>query len=260
MVYVRDWLQLSPALDEFIEITGIQKRSAKITLCDLLADRKIGVQATVAADMFDSVRTVADQNIEIPSHLKPKDFDWKASRPLNLWSIGPRPWRAEERHAFARRLRQITRLELRAIDVIGWAKKLSKQGEPTAERMLESTTDKMSTTAEKMAEPTAEKMPESTTDKVPTTAEKMAEPTAEKMPETTTEKIVWRQQSEIEYENRLNTFPSGSYPTRQEDEKWGRDKGIDRDRIRGFREKFIPATHRKGGAPKKQTRTEPGQK
>ena len=75
-----------------------------------------------------------------------------------------------------------------------------------------------------------------------------------------TDSSIWRQQTEEEYQNRLNTYSAGCYPTREEDEKWGKEKGYSRARVRELRNHFIPEAIRKGGAPKKNVNAEPGQK
>jgi hypothetical protein len=196
------------ALGEFTKVSGIKAAAAKKFLCNLLADRKIQVRAMIAADMFDGVRTVVDQNIEVPSHLKPNDFDWKASRPLSPWSIGPRWWIADERYAFARRLRLITQLDLRAIDIAEWAEKFSKKT-------------------------------------------KLGD---------TNNRNVLRSQNEKKYKERLSAFTPGRYPTRHEDEEWGRQHHVSRERVRELRRQLLPEEIQKGGAPKKVPKSKLGQK
>jgi len=75
-----------------------------------------------------------------------------------------------------------------------------------------------------------------------------------------TDKHVWHKDTEDEYKLRLSSFSPDRFPTRDEDEKWARDKRIGRNSVRELREKYIPEAYRKGGAPKRHPDAKPGQK
>jgi hypothetical protein len=71
--------------------------------------------------------------------------------------------------------------------------------------------------------------------------------------DTATAKSVFREDVETEYKGRIEAFNRDEhrYPSRDEDQKWGKGKKVGRDRIRQLREKYLPLNVRRGGAPKK---------
>jgi len=90
MAYVREWERLADALQRVVA-TGLREGEAKSDICNAIADRKIEVRFLVSKEegglgleqVDGTVRN--GREVDIPSHLKPKDFDWKRSRPLQPW-------------------------------------------------------------------------------------------------------------------------------------------------------------------------------
>jgi hypothetical protein len=83
VAYTPDWEQLAAAISRLRAI-GVSEEQARLDLCGALADRKLGVRVRV-----EGGRLFANGNVGVPSHLHPDDFDWKRSRPLSHWLIGP---------------------------------------------------------------------------------------------------------------------------------------------------------------------------
>ena len=91
MAYTPDWEPLADALKR-VMATGSTEDEAKTDLCRAMADRKIGVRVTIAANELGMRGQVFSRgNVEVPPHLGPGDLDWVQSRPLKRWSIGPMP-------------------------------------------------------------------------------------------------------------------------------------------------------------------------
>jgi hypothetical protein len=65
---------------------------------------------------------------------------------------------------------------------------------------------------------------------------------------------VFRDDTNVQYQHRLSNFhqTNNRYPTRDEDEEWGREHHVSRTRVRGLRREFLPDEIKKGGAPKKE--------
>jgi hypothetical protein len=70
--------------------TGVIEDEAKIDLCRAVADGNIRVRLKVDASASHiGGRVLFGDNIGVPSHLTPGDFDWVKSRPRNPWQVGP---------------------------------------------------------------------------------------------------------------------------------------------------------------------------
>src|SRR5262245_41223550 len=105
MTYVQEWQRLSSAI-KLLTAAGYRTRAARRDLCNLIADGKVRVRLTVAQGTSDIFGVFRGANIKVPDHLAPKDIDWKNSRPIKPWLIGPRN-RVDERHFFSWRSRPI---------------------------------------------------------------------------------------------------------------------------------------------------------
>ncbi len=95
MAYVSDWERLPDALKR-VMASGIEEDEAKQDLCNAIADRKIEIRGLVAKEeglgsfgerVVGTVRHGGE--IEIPSHLSSRDFDWDNSRPVSPWQESP---------------------------------------------------------------------------------------------------------------------------------------------------------------------------
>jgi hypothetical protein len=91
MAYVPDWERLSDALKR-VMAAGIAEDRAKQDICGAISDRTIKTRCLVEKEegfgsfgerVVGTVRNGAE--IEIPTHLKPSDFDWTKSRPRKPW-------------------------------------------------------------------------------------------------------------------------------------------------------------------------------
>ncbi|HTW34714.1 MAG TPA: hypothetical protein VMD53_08850 [Rhizomicrobium sp.] len=114
MAYVQDWERLSDALNR-VTAAGLKDGEAKRDICNAIADRKIEVRFLVAKQEggFELERVGGTvrigREVDIPPELKPKDFDWRSSRPL-------RPWRPIGNDIFAGHW-HLKWIELRRADV-----------------------------------------------------------------------------------------------------------------------------------------------
>jgi hypothetical protein len=132
MSYTSDWENLADALRRLVA-SGMSESEAKRDLCHAIADRKINIRgqlgpknpmAIVAGGVRRTLERIPPQgamlsadNIGVPSHLVPIDFDWERSRPSQPWPIGSKTY---EHHSWSNRwsTRQIDLIELSIADVV----------------------------------------------------------------------------------------------------------------------------------------------
>jgi hypothetical protein len=74
------WKRVPDALARLVAGTGIDEAQAKQSTCRAIADHRLKIRVR---DIVGTVRSGAE--FEIPSDLKPSDFDWQHSRPLKPW-------------------------------------------------------------------------------------------------------------------------------------------------------------------------------
>lgn len=90
MAYTLDWEPLADALKR-VMASGATEDELKTDLCRAVADRKIDVRVRIEkSDRARGGQVFSDGNVGVPAHLNPADFDWKQSRPMARWPIGPR--------------------------------------------------------------------------------------------------------------------------------------------------------------------------
>jgi hypothetical protein len=89
--YIPDWERLPDAVKR-VMATGLTECEAKLDLCHAISDRKIKIRFLVAKEEgFGSFGEIVQgtvrqgSNVDIPSHLDPRDFDWLQSRPRKPW-------------------------------------------------------------------------------------------------------------------------------------------------------------------------------
>jgi hypothetical protein len=105
--YIPDWERLLDAVER-VMASGMKESEAKLDLCRAMSDRKIKMRFLVAKEEgLGSLEIVAGtvrqgSDVDIPSHLDPRDFDWLQSRPLKPWrdirggfSVLATDWRLE---------------------------------------------------------------------------------------------------------------------------------------------------------------------
>jgi hypothetical protein len=89
--YIPDWERLLDAVKR-VMATGMKEGEAKLDLCRAISDRKIKIRFLVEKEegcgpfgeiVVGTVRQGSD--VDIPSHLDPRDFDWLQSRPRKPW-------------------------------------------------------------------------------------------------------------------------------------------------------------------------------
>jgi len=92
VAYTPDWESLAGTLERVIA-TGVIEDEAKTDLCGAVADGKIRVKLKIdASARHIGGRVFSGENISVPPHLTPGDFDWVQSRPRNPWQVGPNRW------------------------------------------------------------------------------------------------------------------------------------------------------------------------
>ncbi len=89
--YIPDWERLLDAVKRVMAI-GLKEGEAKLDLCRAISDRKIKIRFLVAKEegfgsFGEIVQGIVRQgsDVDIPSHLDPRDFDWLQSRPRKPW-------------------------------------------------------------------------------------------------------------------------------------------------------------------------------
>jgi hypothetical protein len=90
---------------------GVAEDEAKSDLCRAVADRKINIRVRIAATgrSWGGWFFSGDQ-VRVPTHLNPDDFDWVGSCPLGRWWIGTMVLAGWEK-------RPIDLIELSTVDV-----------------------------------------------------------------------------------------------------------------------------------------------
>jgi len=90
VAYTPDWEPLANALTRVVA-AGRLEGEGKIDLCRAVADKKIAIRVQIAANDIMRGKVFTGDNIRVPPHLVPADFDWTHSQPVNPWLIGPAP-------------------------------------------------------------------------------------------------------------------------------------------------------------------------
>lgn len=85
MAYVPDWQLIADAWHRVVE-TGTAEKEAKQQLCAAIADGKIAVRLTLAADPGGAVPAQQiTTGLSPPVGFSPKDIEWSNSRPTREW-------------------------------------------------------------------------------------------------------------------------------------------------------------------------------
>jgi hypothetical protein len=89
--YIPDWERMLDAAKR-VMATGLKEGEAKLDLCHAISDRKIKIRFLVAKEEgFGTIHEIVQgtvrqgSDVDIPSHLDPRDFDWLQSRPRKPW-------------------------------------------------------------------------------------------------------------------------------------------------------------------------------
>jgi hypothetical protein len=114
--YTPDWEPLADALKRVMAI-GLSKKEAQVDLCNAIADGNIRVRVTITdqSPRVTRTSTAAEGDFKVPIHLRPKDFDWRRSQPVESWLVVTREWmtRSGEKHSLS-----ISLIEVRTADVM----------------------------------------------------------------------------------------------------------------------------------------------
>jgi len=87
VAYAPDWEPLASALNRVVA-AGATKDQAKRDLCLAIADGKIAARVRLAAKPHQpEIALLSGVHIDVPSHLSPKDLDWRHSRPGKPWPL-----------------------------------------------------------------------------------------------------------------------------------------------------------------------------
>ena len=138
MGYTPDWESLAVALER-VMATGVIEDEAKTDLCRAVADGKIRVRLKVDASASHiGGRVLFGDNISVPPHLTPGDFDWVQSQPRNRWQVGPNAPQHYTVVWWSWQPQPIELIELATADVqdiFGSPKPLTKRGATSREEM-----------------------------------------------------------------------------------------------------------------------------
>jgi hypothetical protein len=116
--YNPEWELLANALKRVMAV-GTEEQEAKADICNAISDRKIAVRVLVdEADRDVGGQTLYAPDVEVPLRLKPEDLDWRRSRPLAPWPIGPHSVVEDYLPTWSWRPRKIALLELSRADVV----------------------------------------------------------------------------------------------------------------------------------------------
>jgi hypothetical protein len=91
MAYISIWELMSPARERvMMPPTGLAKDEAQNDLCQAIADRAVNIRVKLQKHATNGMRSsdvLEGKDLEIPTTLKPEDFDWEQSRPLKPWFV-----------------------------------------------------------------------------------------------------------------------------------------------------------------------------
>jgi hypothetical protein len=90
MAYALKWESMSEACEHGMTAAGSAKDEAKRDIGQMIADRVVEIRITLREHATRSMRSpeVLDgEAFDIPTTLKPEDFDWERSRPLKPWFV-----------------------------------------------------------------------------------------------------------------------------------------------------------------------------
>jgi hypothetical protein len=90
MAYVSKWGLMSAVCEDVMTAAGLAKDEAQNGICQAVADGVVNIRVTLRehATRFMRSADVLDGKVfEIPTTLKPEDFDWDQSRPLKPWFV-----------------------------------------------------------------------------------------------------------------------------------------------------------------------------
>jgi hypothetical protein len=113
--YEQDWWPLPRVVQHLLEL-GADVMQARADICAALSDRKIYIRGKIAqTDRYVPGRpfSMARNEVDVPKHLHPNDFDWENSRPLKPWATG------NGQLDFDHGVRLIGELELLREEVVG---------------------------------------------------------------------------------------------------------------------------------------------
>jgi hypothetical protein len=90
MAYTPKWESLSAACERVMTAAGLAKDEAQKDICQAIADRAVDVRVKLrehATKFTRSSDVLEGPVLEIPTTLKPEDFDWDQSRPIKQWFV-----------------------------------------------------------------------------------------------------------------------------------------------------------------------------
>ncbi len=89
MLYESQWWGLSESVTRVAEARGARPDAVQIGICQAISDRAIPLRCGLLRRAMDSFcapgKELNERQIDIPSDLKPEDFDWENSRPKQPW-------------------------------------------------------------------------------------------------------------------------------------------------------------------------------
>lgn len=90
VTYTPKWESLSAAADRLAKTSGCSQDQARSAICQAISDGVIKVRGKLARHDIRSLKStyvVCGNHLEIPTGLKPDDFDWLNSRPVKPWFL-----------------------------------------------------------------------------------------------------------------------------------------------------------------------------
>jgi hypothetical protein len=91
MAYDSKWGLMSPVCERvMMPPTGLPEDEAQNDICQAIADRAVNIRVTLQKHATRGSRSsdvLEGKDLEIPTTLKPEDFDWEQSRPLKPWFV-----------------------------------------------------------------------------------------------------------------------------------------------------------------------------
>jgi hypothetical protein len=90
MAYVSKWGLMSPVCESVMMAAGLSKDGAQNDICRAINDGVINIQVTLrkhATKPMYSSEVLEGKLFQIPTPLRPEDFDWDQSRPVNPWFV-----------------------------------------------------------------------------------------------------------------------------------------------------------------------------
>jgi hypothetical protein len=96
VAYVSEWERLPEVLARVMQARGLAREDAKAHICGAIGDRRIKIRGQLRNHQtrpLTATEVIHGRYFDVPSDIKPEDFDWESSRPIKSWIVSPEGFR-----------------------------------------------------------------------------------------------------------------------------------------------------------------------